>query len=141
MSPIDQVLPLLTKVRRRQPGQWSACCPAHDDKNPSLSVRENPDGAVLLRCFAGCEVAAIVGAIGLELHELFPPRDKPPNSPMRIARLLTPGQALNLLHDEAQFIGIVAGNIGHGVELSAADRERGLQAAGRVAYIRSAVMK
>ncbi len=141
MSPIDQILPLLTKVRRRQPGQWSACCPAHDDKNPSLSVRENPDGAVLLRCFAGCEVAAIVGAIGLQLHELFPPRDKPPNSPRRIARLLTDSQALDMLHDEAQFIGIVAGNIGHGAVLTEANRELVLQAAGRVAYIRSAVMK
>ncbi len=139
MSPIDQVLPLLTKVRRRQPGQWSACCPAHDDKNPSLSVRENPDGAVLLRCFAGCEVAAIVGAIGLELHELFPPRDKPPNSPARIAPLLTPGQALELLHDETQFIGLVAGNIGHDAVLTEAARERVLQAAGRIAYIRTAV--
>ena len=134
-APIDMILPLLSRVRRRQPGQYSACCPAHDDNGPSLSIRENTDGAVLLHCFAGCEVSEVVGAIGLELHDLFPPRDVPPNAPKRTARLLTPGQALDLLHDEAQFIGIVAGNIGQGVQLSEDDRQRVMQAAGRVNWL------
>lgn len=140
MSPIDRVLPLLSKVRSRQAGQWSACCPAHEDRGPSLSVRETPEGAVLVHCFAGCEVADIVGALGLELHELFPPRDKPATAPNRTARLLTPGQALDLLHDEAQLVGIAAADIGHGVQLSEDDRCRVLQAAGRIAYIRDGVM-
>lgn len=140
MPPIDRVLQGLTKVRQRQPGQYSACCPAHEDKGPSLSVRETPDGAVLLHCFAGCEVSEIVAVIGLQLHDLFPPRDVPATAPKRIARLLTSGQALDLLHDEAQLLGIVAGNIGQGVGLSEDDRRRVLQAAGRVSYVRSAVM-
>jgi hypothetical protein len=140
MNPIDRVLPLLSKVRRRQPGQWSACCPAHEDWRPSLSVRETPDGAVLIHCFAGCDVADVVGALGLELHELFPPKDKPTNSPSRTARLLTPGQALELLHDEAQIIAVCGANIAHGVVLSHDDRERALLAAGRIAYIRAGVM-
>lgn len=141
MTAIDRVLPLLTKVRRRQPGQWSACCPAHDDKGPSLSVRETPEGAVLLHCFAGCEVAEIVAAISLELHDLFPPQDKPASAPKRTAKLLTLGQALDLLHDEAQLVAVCAGNIGHGVALTKADRERVLQAAGRIAYVRSEVAR
>ncbi len=94
VTPIDRVLPLLAKVRLRQPGQWSACCPAHNDKGPSLSVRETSEGAVLLHCFAGCSVTEIVGAIGLELHDLFPPRDTPPGTPKRTPRLLTAPQAL-----------------------------------------------
>lgn len=141
MTPVDRLLPLLTKVRRRQPGQWSACCPAHDDKGPSLSVRETSEGAVLLHCFAGCEVAEIVAAIGLELHDLFPPQDRPASAPKRTPKLLTPGQALDLLHDEAQLVGLCAGNVGHGVTLTDADRERVLQAAGRISYIRSEVMR
>lgn len=140
MAPIDRVLPVLSKVRRRQSGQWSACCPAHDDNGPSLSVRETPEGAVLLHCFAGCGVSEIVGAIGLELHDLFPPSDRSVNAPKRTAKLLTHAQALDLLHDEAQLIGISAGNIGHGIELSEDDRARVLQAAGRISYVRSAVM-
>lgn len=140
MNPIDRLLPLLTHARKRQPGQYSACCPAHDDKAPSLSVRESPEGAVLLHCFAGCDVAQIVAALGLELHDLFPPRDTPVHAPKRLARLLTPAQALDLLHDEAQLVGTCAGNIGQGVEISQDDRQRVMQAAGRIAYVRSAVM-
>jgi hypothetical protein len=57
----------------RQNGQsgYTARCPAHDDKNPSLAVREGRDGRTLIRCFAGCEPVAIVHAIGLDLRDLF----------------------------------------------------------------------
>jgi len=140
MTPIDRVLSALPKVRRRQPGQWSACCPTHDDKGPSLSVREAPDGAVLIHCFAGCEVTDIVSALGLEMSDLFPPQDRAANAPKRTAKLLTAAHALDLLHEEAQLIGICAGNIGHGTTLTDEDRQRALQAAGRIAYIRDEVM-
>ena len=46
MSPAENVLSRLDKVRQRQPGQWSARCPAHIDKSPSLSIRETPQGGV-----------------------------------------------------------------------------------------------
>lgn len=48
-----------------------ACCPAHEDKNPSLSVKENDHGDVLLNCFAGCKPQAVVSAIGLEMKDLY----------------------------------------------------------------------
>ena len=67
-APIDLILPLLTKARQRQPGQWSACCPGHDDKRPSLSVRETPEGAVLVHCFSGCSADAVVAALGLRTY-------------------------------------------------------------------------
>ncbi|MCX7241188.1 MAG: DNA primase [Burkholderiales bacterium] len=136
MAPIDQILSRLTKVRQRQPGQWSACCPAHADKSPSLSVRENPDGAVLINCLAGCDVHDVVAALGLELSDLFPPREQPTGAPRRIPRLLTAGQALELLADEANFVAVVAGNIGGGVTLSPDDTERVLMAAARINYLR-----
>ena len=71
----DVLLSLLDKVRSRGPGQWSARCPAHDDDGPSLSIKETPDGVVLVRCFAGCSVDEVVGAVGLDLADLFPPRE------------------------------------------------------------------
>ena len=37
-------------------------CPAHDDKSPSLSVKQD-GGRLLLHCFAGCEYEAIVEAL------------------------------------------------------------------------------
>ena len=39
---------------RRVGGGWMARCPAHDDHNPSFSIREAPDGTLLFKCHAGC---------------------------------------------------------------------------------------
>lgn len=50
---------------------YMACCPAHDDENPSLSLREACDGKILLHCFAGCPVTSICGSLGLETSDLF----------------------------------------------------------------------
>jgi putative DNA primase/helicase len=44
---------------RRSGTGWMAKCPAHDDKNPSLSIRE-VDGKVLLHCHAGCAQRAVI---------------------------------------------------------------------------------
>ena len=135
MTPIENALSRLEKVRQRQPGQWSARCPAHADKGPSLSLRESPDGSVLLHCFAGCSAAEIVSAMGLELSDLFPPRETPPGAPKRTPRLLTAGQALDLLADETTLIAVAGGNVGHGATLTQIDLDRVLQAAGRVNYL------
>jgi len=136
MNPIENTLSRLDKPRQRQPGQWSARCPAHPDKSPSLSVRETPEGSVLLHCFDGCEVAEIVAAMGLELHDLFPPRDKPTGTPKKIANLLTAGQALELLATETLFVAVAIGNFFHGMTLTQVDIDRLTTAAGRIALLR-----
>ena len=135
-SPIDLILPLLTKARQRQAGQWSACCPGHDDKRPSLSVRETPEGAVLVHCFSGCSADAVVAALGLSLADLFPPRKLSGNEPKRQPRLLTAGQALELLDREAQLVAVAASNMLHGVVLNQNDLTRITQAAGRITWFR-----
>ena len=52
----------------RKVGQgWTARCPAHDDREPSLSIRDD-GGKVLVRCHAGCDqhdVIAILKERGL----------------------------------------------------------------------------
>jgi hypothetical protein len=136
-APIDLILPLLTKVRPRRPGQWSACCPAHEDKSPSLSVRENTDGAVLVHCLAGCSADAVVAALGMDMAALYPPRAKSGREPQRQPRLLTAGQALELLDNEANLVAVAAGNIANGVTLTQPDLDRLLVAAGRVSWLRS----
>ena len=139
-APIDLIVSLLPKARQRQPGQYSAPCPAHDDKSPSLVIRENTDGAVLLHCFAGCSVGAVVAALGLELSDLFPPREKSGREPKRQPRLLTAGQALELLQAEATFIAVAAANLASGVMLTPAERERLRQAAARIGWLREESM-
>lgn len=141
MTPIENVRSRLEKVRQRQPGQWSARCPAHADKGPSLSVRETPEGSVLLHCFAGCEAAEIVAAMGLSMNDLFPPRDKSANAPKKIANLLTAGQALELLADEAGLVAIAIANYFHEVALSQKDIDRLMTAAGRIALLRDQTRK
>ena len=45
---------------------FTARCPAHDDRTPSLSVRAGTDGRVLLLCRAGCPTERVLEAIGLD---------------------------------------------------------------------------
>jgi putative DNA primase/helicase len=66
---LDSVLARLKGVRRNGNG-WQALCPAHEDRNPSLSVHER-DGRILLHCHAGCTPEAVCTALGIELRELF----------------------------------------------------------------------
>ena len=58
---------------------WKARCPAHDDREASLSIHEGDDGRILLKCFAGCETIDIVDALGLAVADLFPERLEPTN--------------------------------------------------------------
>ena len=69
-SPITVMLGRLEKVTDTGGGQYSARCPAHEDRNPSLSIRETDD-RLLLRCHAGCYANEIVAAVGLSLADLF----------------------------------------------------------------------
>jgi hypothetical protein len=51
--------------------QLIACCPAHDDTNPSLSISFGKDGRVLLKCHAGCDLSKILDKLGLTEADLF----------------------------------------------------------------------
>ena len=63
----------LDKVERASKGRYKACCPAHNDKTPSLSIRDDTeDGRVLVKCFAGCDIQDICRSIGLKLSDLYP---------------------------------------------------------------------
>jgi putative DNA primase/helicase len=42
---------------------WTARCPAHDDRTPSLSIRDSGDNKVLVRCHAGCDQKRIIAAL------------------------------------------------------------------------------
>lgn len=72
MGQIEVVLERLERVRRSG-GGWVARCPVHEDRSPSLSVREGADGRVLVYCHAGCATEDVVAAIGLTVRDLFAP--------------------------------------------------------------------
>ena len=51
---LNAILPHLGNARQLPSGEWLVCCPSHPDSNPSLSLRELPDGTLLWHCHAGC---------------------------------------------------------------------------------------
>jgi putative DNA primase/helicase len=68
-SRLASIIDLLRGAHRNGSG-WTARCPAHEDRNPSLSVDER-DGKILLHCHAGCTLGAICAALGIEVRDLF----------------------------------------------------------------------
>ena len=59
---IRDVLNGLEGVQRLGDG-WTAICPAHNDRNPSLSIDEAKDGQVLVHCHAGCSQKAVISEL------------------------------------------------------------------------------
>lgn len=76
MTTIHDILERLRKVHKQGKG-WTACCPAHEDDTPSLSVGIGDDGRFLVCCQAGCRAVDVMRAIGLELRDLFPEKNGP----------------------------------------------------------------
>jgi hypothetical protein len=72
---IDEILSRLENVKSSGSG-FTAHCPAHDDKNSSLSINIGDDGKILIKCFAGCEFKKIVEAMGLKESDFFPEKKK-----------------------------------------------------------------
>jgi hypothetical protein len=71
MSKLDDFLSRLHKVRKNGK-DYMACCPAHKDGSPSLTIAEKEDGRILVYCFAGCETADVLAAVGMEMKDLMP---------------------------------------------------------------------
>jgi hypothetical protein len=69
---IELLLERLEAVRPAGHERWKARCPAHPDKNPSLSIRETPEGRILIHCFSGCVAADVLDAVGLSFADVQP---------------------------------------------------------------------
>jgi hypothetical protein len=68
---VNKLLDRLQKVKQTGPDKWIACCPAHDDRAPSLGIAIKDD-RVLIKCFSGCGATEILDAVGLDYSVLFP---------------------------------------------------------------------
>ena len=71
---IDELLSRFKGVKRSGSG-WTARCPAHQDRNNSLSIGAGDKG-IVIKCHAGCSADGVVKSIGLELRDLFPDEEK-----------------------------------------------------------------
>jgi hypothetical protein len=73
-TPVQRVLTALEHHDchpKRNGKGWSGQCPAHQDRNPSLSVSEGDDGRALLHCHAGCAIDVICEKLNLTQADLF----------------------------------------------------------------------
>jgi hypothetical protein len=133
MSAVE-IIGRLDGVKNTGHGRWIARCPAHNDRRPSLGVREADDGRVLLYCRAGCETSAILDSIGATWADLFLPRSRT-DSPARRRRehLVHPADALSLLSHEVSIVVLLSGDMARGLCISEADRARLIVAASRIA--------
>ena len=129
MSNLNTVLSRLEKVQRIGNDRYKAICPAHDDRSPSLAIKDD-EGKLLLHCFGGCETLDVLSAIGLDFANIMPDKvtgnfkkDKKPFYAMDI---------LGIIKFEATLTYIYASDMAKGLALSSADKERLLLAASRI---------
>lgn len=127
MTPIDLVLQRADAhgLRPAGKGRWRMRGVCHGGRNASaVSIAEGDSGAVLLKCWAGCEVARITEALGLDLVDLFPPsaaagQGRPPQR-----RPFTASELVRALGAELNVAWVILGDVAAGRELGPKDRAR-----------------
>jgi hypothetical protein len=136
MNNVDALLSSLDKVRKTGAETWLACCPAHADRNASLSIRETADGRVLIHCFAGCSAHEVLAAVDMDIADLFPARQhhgRPERRPFPAM------DALRALAFESLVVATVARSAAAGNEVTPSDAERAILASSRILAGLSAV--
>ena len=126
---LTDFLSRLEKVRKMGPDRYQACCPAHEDRSPSLAVRGLSDGRLLIHCFGGCSTDAVMGAMGLTFVDLMPPLDHH-FAPVR--RPFTGDDALRCLSHESIVVALVTADLTAGVAMMDSDLKRLCHAASRI---------
>lgn len=102
----------------------------HDGKRTlSVAIAETPDGAVLLHCFGGCQVDRILQVLGLQAHELFPPRAKQAGRPAgtggrAVARPYSAIDLVRSLSAEMRVVWVLLSDVANGRQLGEEDRRR-----------------
>jgi len=126
---IDSILSRLQKVKGGR-GRWTACCPHHQDKSPSLAIRLVEDGRILLHCFGGCSVDEVVGSMGMSINDLFPPSDNGPKSAVKPA--FYANDLLRIIKFETTIVSLLASDVARGKKLSESDLNRAKLASERI---------
>lgn len=133
---IEEILERLRKVKRTGRNNWLACCPAHDDNNPSLTLHESDTGLIVARCHAECSFESIVEGVGLGWEPWFPPKQKGDYS-TPIKRPFPAADVLRALADEADILCVVLHDSDWGKPLPKVDIERAQLAIERIRAARS----
>ena len=127
-----KLLSRLEKVKETGSGRWLACCPAHGDKSPSLSIKEAQDGRLLIHCFAGCGAVDILESIGLNFSDLYPASIEANYKPVRPFERWIPRDVIKALADELTLVMVAACAVAAQKPLTESDISRLHIAASRI---------
>ena len=121
---IETLLSRVNGLKKTSATTWMCKCPSHQDRLPSLSLRLVEDGGVLVNCFGGCSTEDVLGAVGLEMTDLFDDgplyhRAKPLKGAKVFAR-----DVLKLLITELMIVMISSFDLRKGKALNAVDQAR-----------------
>ena len=120
---LESLLSKLDKVERLPQGnhqaRYRACCPAHGDKNPSLSITLSNSDTILLKCWAGCSAHEVVNAVGMEMTDLFPEQTKHYSPQER--RPFSADQAAKVVAVDAMTVAIAASKVRNKEDLAQKD--------------------
>jgi hypothetical protein len=108
------------------------CC-VHNDKHPSLAIKDD-NGVIVFHCFGcGANGLEICNALGLEPTELFPPSDRFSNYQRAGYRTsFPPGDILKALQYETLIVYFIAKDMHESGTISKEVRERLLKAVSRI---------
>ncbi len=104
---IDTLISRLDGVKQTGNGRYLASCPAHDDRSPSLAIKDGDDGRVLVHCFAGCETEDVLSAIGLTFADVMPERIGQDHAYKPVRNRISPRDALATLDHESLVVAII----------------------------------
>lgn len=130
------LLDKLERVKRTGRDHGIASCPTanheHGDRHPSLNWRIREDGALLIKCQAGCTAHEIVSAVGLDLADLFPPREDGKHFAKGDKRPFPAADILRAIAFESTLVLIAAADLLAGNPFNEFDRARLALAASRI---------
>jgi hypothetical protein len=138
---VELVLARLARVKRIARKKWIACCPAHEDGAPSLSIHETDDGRTLLYCFAGCKTAAVIGALGLEWESLMEPLPPGVHSRPKVRRPWTLSDMVSMIDQEATILALIVSDMAKRGALPDDLKVRALLATRRLSGVRDVLAK
>ena len=119
----DALLSRLNKVKTLGPSRWKACCPAHDDRHPSLYITEKSCGTLLLHCLSnGCGALDVIAVVGLDPSELFPPKEIERKSPIR--NPVFQSDLFELIRFEVSIVNVIACDMHKNRSISEQDYQR-----------------
>lgn len=76
---------MLNRLKSTGGNKWVACCPVHEEKTPSLSIKQLDDRSYIMHCFGcGANGVDVFNTLGANKKELFGDKDNGDYIPQKV---------------------------------------------------------